>query len=305
MRYTMSSSVDLVSSTTRAYVCHACRRIVHRVVEDWHHPVDSTICFGGPYLLDSVEFRRSYPHPFDHLLDPANNPEDRSVSFTIVVCEDCYTRNSGRYEFNRQCLDEWMVSYAHLLALVNRWCQTVVPVFQECIESAISGFTVDDLPRIIGDEECLALASRRVTRNRRGERLRSLLDAGRDKLDVYLTAGFDLGTLWDSQSFEEARNAAFQKVGALATLGPVGIAIPFQPPDSHSQAVIRAPGSPLGSRPEEAISWPNLWHYMEVDVLALLYLADEQVKLPSTDDAVRRLREKCYDLATAKFLVLK
>ena len=149
-----------------------------------------------------------------------------------------------------------MVSYAHLLAQVDRWCQTVVPVFRECIESAVSGFTVDDLPRNIGDEEYLALASRRVTRNRRGERLRSLLDAGRDNLEAYLTSGFHLHTLWDSQSFEEARNAAFQKAGALTTLGPVGIAIALQPPGSHSHVVIRAPGRQSGVDPRRRYPGP-------------------------------------------------
>ncbi|WP_031405648.1 hypothetical protein [Thiomonas sp. FB-Cd] len=301
----MFSDLNLVSSTTLAYACRGCHRIVHRVVEDWHHPLGASNCFGGPYMHHRVELRRSCPHPFDHLLDPDNNPEDRSVHFTTVLCEDCYSRNRKSYEANRQFLDEWMAVYAHLLAQVDRWCQTVVPVFQGCIENAISEFNVDDLPRILGAEECLALASRRETRNRRDERLRRVLDARQATLEAYITSGFQLDSLWDSQPFQQARNAAYQKAGVFTMLGPVGIATPLQPPKVSEYTVIRAPGSPLGSRPEEAIPGPALWDYREFDIIALLTAADEQVKLPSTDDAVSRLRKKCYELAKAKFLVLK
>lgn len=134
-----ASSLINLDSVTYAFVCHGCQRIVHRFIADRRLP-RGAIRECTLSMLYSVYGRRDNPHPFDHLLDPDQNPDDRSVAFTTVLCEACYAPARQRYAANEIKLDQWRASYDEVLALCGRRKKVAVAAFREYEDSRIRGF---------------------------------------------------------------------------------------------------------------------------------------------------------------------
>ena len=293
------------ASVTSAFVCHHCRRIVYRYVTDMHLPLGSTICFGTPAAFFSVAVRRDNPHPFDHLLDPDRNPEDRSVAFTSVVCEACYAPLRGHYADNAIKLKQWQASHAQVLALCNRWNKAVAGAFREHIRIRIQEFEVSHLPEIIGNDTYTLLVDRRLPYRQRRQRFEAVLEERQSGIEAYLTAGFQLEAVWDSKAFDAAVERSGRLARDLGLTGSVGITRPLEPPRQGPFGVVSRAAPDVSGVAAAAMAWPALQSYEEFDPTAMLDQARARIRLPKMGGFVQQLQHKCRELANTHFLLLR
>ncbi len=294
-----------VFPVTRAFVCKGCQRIVHRIVAEHRLPLGSTICFGTPSSLYSVEGRRDNPHPFDHLLDPTQNAGDRSVDFTTVVCEACYTPARALYAENKIRLDQWRASYAEVLALCDRWEAVSVPALRKHMRGRVKGFEVSKLCEIIGEEAYAMLASRRLPYRQRRQQFEQVLDSKEATIEAYLTTDLPIQMVWDPEAFDATVEKSQQLANDLGLTGPIGVTRPLDVPQEGPYCTFRPYASDIAGAGGNALAWPSLQAYEEFDPADMLDEARARIRLPATRDFVQQLYAKCGKLANAHFLLLK
>ena len=300
-----TSSLINVDSVTHAFVCKGCQRIVHRIVADHRLPLGSTICFGTPSSLHSVEGRRDNPHPFDHLLDPTQNADDRSVAFTTVLCEACYTPARALYAENKIKQDQWQVSYAELLALCDRWKTVSVPALRKHLRRRVKEFEVSKLCEIIGEEAYAMLANRRLPYRQRRQQFEQVLDSKEATIEAYLTADLPIQMVWDPEAFDATVERSQRLAHDLGLTGPVGITRPLKAPKEGPYCTLRPHVSDITGAGGNALAWPALQAYEEFHPAAMLDEVRARIRLPATRDFVRQLYVKCRHLANTHFLLLK
>jgi hypothetical protein len=318
---------SVVDSVTYAYVCHGCRRIVHRFVAEWRIPSPWQLISFEPRSSNySVRWRRDAgcPHPFDYLLDPDRNPEDRSVALTTVLCEGCYAPAQARYAENKIKLDRWQTSYDKVLAGCERWEKVVVAAFESHLRKRIQEFEASRLPEIVGDETYAMLADKTLPYRQRRQQFEQVLEHRDAAIEAYLTADFPIETFWDSSAFDSDLEKSRSLARELGLIGRVGITSPLEVPDElggllcfpmqHGYwdgsfpeegllCTFRPSASDVAGAGGDALSWSALQAYREVDTAAVLDEARARIRFAVPGDFVQVLRMKCNHLANTHFLM--
>lgn len=319
---------SVVDSVTYAYVCHGCRRIVHRFVAEWRirtSPGDLISVEPCPAVY-VVKWRRDAgcPHPFDYLLDPDRNPEDRSVAFTGVLCEGCYAPAQARYAENKIKLDQWQDSYDEVLAGCERWEKVVVAAFEAHLRKRIQEFEASRLPEIVGDETYAMLADKTLPYRQRRQQFEQVLEHRDAAIEAYLTADFPIETFWDSSAFDSDLEKSRRWARDLGLIGTVGITSPLEVPDELGGLLcfprqhgywersfpeeelirtFRPAASEVAGAGGDALSWSALRAYREIDTAAVLDEARVRIRLAVPSDFVHKLRMKCRHSANTQFLM--
>ncbi|OZB55288.1 hypothetical protein [Thiomonas sp.] len=320
---------SVVDSVTYAYVCHGCRRIVHRFVAEWRMRIlpGELISIEPNSSSYEVRWRRDAgcPHPYDYLLDPDRNPEDRSVAFTTVLCEGCYAPAQARYAQNKIKLDRWQASYDKVLAGCERWEKVVVAAFEAHLHKRLQEFEASRLPEIVGDETYAMLADKTLPYRQRRQQFEQVLGHRNTAIEAYLAADFPVETFWDSSAFDSDLETSRSLARELGLTGRVGITSPVEAPDRlngslYSQVflshwkdkgfpmegplcTLRPAASDMVGAGGDALSWRALQAYREFDIAAMLDEARARIRLVVPGDSVRELRMKCNHLANTRFLM--
>ena len=320
---------SVVDSVTYAYVCHGCRRIVHRFVAEWRMRIlpGELISIEPNSSSYEVRWRRDAgcPHPYDYLLDPDRNPEDRSVAFTTVLCEGCYAPAQARYAQNKIKLDRWQASYDKVLAGCERWEKVVVAAFEAHLHKRIQEFETSRFPEIVGDETYAMLADETLPYRQRRQQFEQVLEHRDAAIEAYLTADFPIETFWDSSAFDSDFETSRSLARELGLIGRVGVTSPLEVPDELGGLLCftMQQGYWDGSFPEEgrlfctfrpaasdvagaggdALSWSALRAYREVDTAAVLDESRARIRLAVPGDFMQVLWMKCKHLANTHFLM--